>query len=177
MNDSSFVFNNRAELESAVKEARERSVAEGSKYFESGDYEKAIDKYKEGGNPNEPAYWSNLAACYEKLGQYDEMENAARSCIRVDANYVYGYYCLANACKAKGDNDGYIAAIKSGLTIQPSNVALKNMKEGLLATREESGSSDDISDSAPNGRDIEEGSNILEILPQQAWVQLQISSK
>ena len=79
--------------------------AEGNKFFKGGDYKNAIAKYNEATSidPNVPAYWSNMAACYEKLSDFDDMENAARSCIKADKNFVKGYFRLATALKAKND--------------------------------------------------------------------------
>lgn len=107
--------------------------AEGNKYFKSGDYKKAISKYREATSvdPNVPAYWSNMAACYEKIGGYDEMEEAARSCIKADKNFVKGYFRLATALKAQNDLEGCIKALESGLAVDSANKDLKNMKKDL----------------------------------------------
>jgi len=107
--------------------------AEGNKFFKGGDYKNAIAKYNEATaiDPNVPAYWSNMAACYEKLSEYDEMENAARSCIKADKNFVKGYFRLATALKAKNDLEGCIKALESGLAVDSSNADLKRMKKEL----------------------------------------------
>jgi len=44
---------------------------QGNQFFKSGQYAQAIAKYKEATSidSNVPAYWSNMAACFEKLGQ------------------------------------------------------------------------------------------------------------
>jgi len=107
--------------------------AEGNKFFKSGDYKSAIAKYKEATDvdPNVPAYWSNMAACYEKISEYDEMETASRSCIKADKNFVKGYFRLATALKAKNDLDGCIKALESGLAVDSTNADLKRMKKDL----------------------------------------------
>ena len=107
--------------------------ADGNKYFKGGDYKAAIAKYKEATSidPNVPAYWSNMAACYEKILAYDEMEDAARSCIKADKNFVKGYFRLATALKAKNDLEGCIKALESGLAVNSSNGDLKRMKKEL----------------------------------------------
>jgi len=107
--------------------------AEGNKYFKSGDYKSAISKYKEATavDPNVPAYWSNMAACYEKIGGYDEMEEAARSCIKADKSFVKGYFRLATALKANNDLQGCIKALESGLAVDSANADLKRMKKDL----------------------------------------------
>jgi Flp pilus assembly protein TadD len=107
--------------------------AEGNKYFKNGDYKNAITKYREATsiNPNDPAYWSNMAACYEKLTEYDEMEDAARNCIKADKSFVKGYFRLATALKAKNDLEGCIKALESGLAVDSTNADLKKMKKDL----------------------------------------------
>lgn len=107
--------------------------AEGNKFFKSGDYKSAIAKYKEATaiNPNDPAYWSNMAACYEKLADYDDMEEASRSCIKADKSFVKGYFRLATALKAKNDLEGCIKALESGLAVDSANADLKRMKKDL----------------------------------------------
>ena len=107
--------------------------AEGNKFFKNGDYKSAIAKYKEATsiNPNDPAYWSNMAACYEKLADYDEMEEASRSCIKADKGFVKGYFRLATALKAKNDLEGCIKALESGLAVDSANADLKRMKKDL----------------------------------------------
>lgn len=106
---------------------------EGNKFFKAGDYRAAIGKYREATSidPNVPAYWSNMAACYEKIADFDEMENAARSCIKADKSFVKGYFRLATALKAKDDLDGCIKALESGLAVDSSNADLKRMKKDL----------------------------------------------
>jgi tetratricopeptide (TPR) repeat protein len=50
----------------------------GNDFFKIGDYTSAVEMFKSATtvNPSVPAYWSNLAASYEKLGMYDEMQKA-----------------------------------------------------------------------------------------------------
>merc|ERR1719343_835587 len=95
----------------------EAAKAEGNKYFKSGDYRLAIQK--------------NKAACHEKLGQFDDMEAAARGCIKADKSFVKGYFRLATALKAKNELEGCIKALESGLAVDSGNKDLKGMKREL----------------------------------------------
>jgi len=108
--------------------------AQGNQFFKSGQYEPAIEKYKQATaiEPDVPAYWSNMAACYEKLRNYPDMENAARECIRADKNFVKGYFRLATAQKAMNNLADCIKALESGLAIQSSNSDLKRMKKEVI---------------------------------------------
>jgi len=105
--------------------------AEGNGFFKSGAYAEAIVKYLEATaiDPNVPSYWSNMAACYEKLNQFEEMADAGRSCIKADKNFVKGYFRLAVAYKALNDLGNCIKTLENGLAIQSSNRDLKLMKK------------------------------------------------
>ena len=107
--------------------------AEGNKFFKDGQYAAAIGKYKEATEIDStvPAYWSNMAACYEKLQEYDNMEDAARGCIKANKTFVKGYFRLATALKNKNDLEGCIKALESGLAVDSTNPDLKKMKKEL----------------------------------------------
>jgi len=104
---------------------------QGNTFFKGGQYAQAIAKYKEATKLDDgvPAYWSNMAACYEKLGKYNEMSDAARACIKADRTFIKGYFRLATSLKHLKDYSGCIKALESGLGIQSSNNDLKNMKK------------------------------------------------
>jgi len=109
----------------------EKIKAEGNVFFKSGKYAQAIAKYQAATDidPNVPSYWSNMAACFEKLGKFEEMADAGRSCIKADKNFVKGYFRLAVAYKALDDLNNCIKTLESGLAIQASNPDLKRMKK------------------------------------------------
>jgi len=111
----------------------EKLKAAGNNFFKTGQYQQAIDKYAAASaiDPSVPAYWSNAAACYEKLGKYEEMAEASRSCVKADRNFVKGYFRLAQALKNINDIPEAIKAIESGLAISASNPDLKRMKKEL----------------------------------------------
>jgi stress-induced-phosphoprotein 1 len=105
--------------------------AKGNDFFKGGQFKEAIEKYKEATaiDPNVASYWSNMAACYEKLSMYDEMADAARNCVKADKNFVKGYFRLAVAYKHLNDLPNCIKTLESGLAIQSSNADLKKMKK------------------------------------------------
>lgn len=112
----------------------EKLKGEGNGFFKNGQYQEAIAKYKEATaiDPSVPSYWSNMAACHEKVREYDEMAEAARQCILADTKFVKGYYRLAIAQKALDDLPNCIKTLESGLGVQSSNPDLKRMKKEVL---------------------------------------------
>lgn len=104
---------------------------EGNSFFKSGQYQAAIDKYDAATEIDStvPAYQSNAAACWEKLGDYSSMETAARKCISANKSFVKGYFRLATALKNLDDLSSCIKALESGLAIQSTNADLKKMKK------------------------------------------------
>ena len=108
----------------------EKIKAEGNAFFKAGQYAAAIEKYDAASllDSTVPAYQSNAAACWEKLGDFENMEKAARKCIAADKKFVKGYFRLATALKKLNDLPGCIKALESGLAIQSTNADLKKMK-------------------------------------------------
>jgi len=107
--------------------------AQGNQFFKKGQYSQAIEKYKAATaiDASVPAYWSNMAACLEKLSEFEQMEAAARSCIKADRNFVKGYFRLATAQKNLNSYKECIKTLESGLSVQSSNSDLKNMKKDV----------------------------------------------
>ena len=102
---------------------------EGNSFFKSGQYQAAIAKYDAASEIDStvPAYQSNAAACWEKLGDYSSMEAAARKCISANKSFVRGYFRLATALKNLNDLSSCIKALESGLAVQSTNADLKKM--------------------------------------------------
>lgn len=111
--------------------------AVGNTHFKAGEYAKAIEQYVEATklDPSVPAYWSNMAACHEKLSQFAEMEEAAKSCIKADKSFVKGYFRLAVAQDKSGKLEECIKTLESGLAVDSSNADLKKMKAAITETR------------------------------------------
>lgn len=111
--------------------AAEAIKAEGNAFFKGGQYADAIAKYKEATAIDDmvPSYWSNMAACHEKLFEFEEMADAGRACVKADKNFVKGYFRLAVAYKQLNNLSECIKTLESGLACQSSNADLKRMKK------------------------------------------------
>merc|ERR1719446_1691242 len=107
--------------------------AKGNQLFKSNDFMAAIEKYDAAFtiDPTIPAYQSNAAACWEKIGNFEKMAEAARACIKADKSFVKGYFRLATAQKNLNDLQGCIKTLESGLAVQSSNADLKKMKKDV----------------------------------------------
>ncbi|GMI48965.1 hypothetical protein TrCOL_g13346 [Triparma columacea] len=104
---------------------------EGNGFFKAGKYREAIEKYEAAtkADPTVPAYWSNMAASFEKLGEWSESARAAQECIKADNKFVKGYFRLATALKAQNDLANCIKTLESGLGVDSSNSDLRKMKK------------------------------------------------
>lgn len=113
----------------------EAAKAEGNNFFKGGQYTQAVNKYSEAiqFDPTNHTYYSNRSASYANLGEWKESADDARECIRIDKNFIKGYFRLATAQKNLNEVDGAINTLKSGLGIEPRNADLK----GLLKEMEE----------------------------------------
>lgn len=111
--------------------AAEAIKAEGNAFFKAGKYAEAIAKYQQATaiDDSVPSYWSNMAACQEKLRNFEEMADAGRSCIKADKSFVKGYFRLAVAYKQLNQLSDCIKTLESGLAVQSSNPDLKRMKK------------------------------------------------
>lgn len=104
--------------------------AQGNQFFKGKQFEAAIAKYKEATaiDPSVPAYWSNMAACFEKLGKYSEMAQASQDCIKADKKFLKGYFRLATAQKALNEFNACVKTLESGLAIDSTSPDLKRIK-------------------------------------------------
>ena len=92
-------------------------------YIAKGQYIQALENYKAASKiqQNDPVYWNLMAACYERLKNWDKMAVASRNTITVDRNFIQGYYRLAIAQRELGELNNCHNTVDYGLNIQPNN--------------------------------------------------------
>jgi len=117
----------------ALKEA-------GNKLVGKKKYAEALQKYKDAVSidPSRAAYHSNMAFCYQKLGEQRNFEEAARKSIQADPSFVRGYQRLATALTTIWAYEEALETANKGLEMDPTNQDLQHtqsMLEGILHMR------------------------------------------
>lgn len=103
------------------KAAEEKNL--GNELFKKGDYPGAIKHYNEAikRNPDDAKLFSNRAACYQKLAEFDLALKDCEECTRLDPNFVRGYIRQGHALMAKKDYAKARKAIEKALALEPNN--------------------------------------------------------
>jgi len=152
--------------------------AQGNEFFQAGKYTQALERYKTATdiNPDVAAYWSNLAACHEKLAEqkkgnrrnqdaeehWNAMEDAARNSIDCDPSFAKGYYRLAVSQQKMDDLEGALETCQQGLDQDSDNANLLQLQKDVAAELQrarEAYNSD--SDDDDNGDETDQGKKDL----------------
>jgi len=113
----------------------EAKKAEGNAFFKAGKFPEAVAKYSEALALDDTMHtvFSNRAACYEKMKDFENSANDARSCIKCDKTFIKGYFRLATALKAENKLKEAEDALKMGLAVESRN---KDLKQQLSEIQE-----------------------------------------
>lgn len=94
----------------------------------------------------------NSSASYSGLEKWDQAVEDAKECIKLDPQFMKGYYRLATALLELGDFDSALAAIKQGLALDANNSQLlklmRNIKQAKRAATVAVTSDEKLIDSA-----------------------------
>ena len=109
----------------------EAAKQEGNDFFRQKQYTKAVAKFSESlqHKPTDPFVLGNRAAALLALGRAEDALADAKEAIRLDPNYVKGYYRCTSALLALGRNSSAVTAASTGLNLQPTNAQLQALLE------------------------------------------------
>jgi tetratricopeptide (TPR) repeat protein len=103
---------------------------QGNEAFKENNYQQAAVHYTEALTLDETqhAIYSNRAACFLKLGRYQQAREDAEACIKLEPTFAKGHFRLALALQAEEKYGEACAAFGKVLELEPNN---KDAKSGL----------------------------------------------
>ena len=116
-----------------MEEKAARCQAAGNNLYLNQKYGAAVKQYKKATqfDPMPVQYWSQMAACYEKLQDWETMHATAQHCVELDPTFVNGYYWLAVAQVQVQAVEEAQSTLQRGLAIDPNNYDLGRFQAEL----------------------------------------------
>eukprot|EP00752_Nemacystus_decipiens_P005859 g5293.t1 len=124
----------------AIAEAKKKA---GNDAFAKKDLDEALRLYSEAIelDPSSYIYRSNRSACYALQGKHEKAKEEAEACIRINPDFIKGYYRLATALTDMGEIDAALDTVKAGLTRDPKNGDLLRQRRTLMTKKSAASSS------------------------------------
>jgi len=105
----------------------EEYKAQGNTFFSQGNYVEAIQWYSKAiESQKNHIYYSNRAACYTALGDYQKAIEDANECINLDAKWAKGYYRKGNALSCLSRYEDALDALTKGNQLDPKDAGIKD---------------------------------------------------
>lgn len=124
----------------------------GNAAFAQKDYKTAITNYTKAIQTTETAnrhiFFSNRSASHAGLRQWSKAIDDAKECIRLDPQFIKGYYRLATAQIEAKDLAGAESTIKQGLSLDADNTQLLKVLRSIKLHKK---AADDAKKTATNG--------------------------
>ncbi|KAE8771045.1 Heat shock protein STI [Hordeum vulgare] len=122
------------QAEAASRPNRDEAKARGNAAFSAGHFEEAAGHFGDAITlaPDNHILFSNRSVAYASLGHYKEVLVDADRTVALSPDWAKGYSRLGAARLGLDDAAGAVEAYEKGLTLEPSNVALK---DGLTQAR------------------------------------------
>lgn len=117
-----------------VKAEEEKEL--GNELFKNGDYSSAIKHYTEAisRNPEDPKLYSNRAACYTKLLEFNLGLKDCEKCIELDGTFIKGWVRKGRALQGLKQSSKALTAFQKALELDPTNAeALEGYRSCTLA--------------------------------------------
>ncbi len=141
---SLYLIDNKILFEMIQELAKESQLFkdEGTKAFQNGQYELAIEKYTKGIEVLEKVQDTscdekravlefNISTCYFKLGKLESSLSSAENALKYNPNYVKALYRKAVLLKDLKNYEESVRFIRTILVLDPSNKEAKEMSETL----------------------------------------------
>jgi Flp pilus assembly protein TadD len=106
-----------------LKMSEDPDLAEGLKYFQAGDFTKAIEFFEKGSAkfPDSVEVNYDLGVSYLRSGRTDEAIARLRKVMALNPNLIEAYFALGECHFAKGETQNALDAFSLALEIQPGN--------------------------------------------------------
>lgn len=83
-----------------------------------------------------PSSCPKNSACHGGKGDWEKAANDAKECIKVNPEFVKGYYRLANALSEQNKFDSALATVKQGMAVDSNNPQLQKQMRQIKAKRD-----------------------------------------